>query len=149
MNTEKLPLRKNVLGIVFKGDEFLIVQKQYYKDNEWSVPGGGVEKSEKSEKALLREMKEELGTDKFKIIKKSNITYEWMWPMENIERRKYKWKGQHAEIYIVEFMGNKKDIKKQKDEIRKVKWVKKEELKQYLIFQNQYKTITKAIKGIK
>ena len=62
----KLPYRKAVTGyIVDKKNNFLLIQNLEYKKNHWRPPGGGIDEGEDPESALLRELKEELGTDKF------------------------------------------------------------------------------------
>ena len=103
MDANKLPLRKNVLGVVFLDDEFLIVQKNIYRENEWAFPGGGVDKGEAEEGALMRELIEELGTDYFEIVGKSKTKHMWDWPMRIIKRRNFEYKGQNASFFYVRF----------------------------------------------
>jgi len=47
------------------GDKFLLLHRQDAKSegNKWGVPAGKVEKGESVEKALLREIQEEIGLD--------------------------------------------------------------------------------------
>ena len=65
----------------------MIVQKSSYKDNEWDIPGGGIEESEKPEVAIIRELKEELGSNKFEIVKTGKLTDRYEWPEEVINKK--------------------------------------------------------------
>ena len=54
-----------VAGVIYKNDKFLIAQRNLKKAQGglWKFPGGKVEKNEPYERALIREIKEELNAD--------------------------------------------------------------------------------------
>ena len=54
-----------VAGIIYKDNKFLIAQRNLNKAQGglWEFPGGKVEKNESYERALKREIKEELNAD--------------------------------------------------------------------------------------
>ncbi len=54
-----------VAGIIYKNNRFLIAQRNLNKSQGglWEFPGGKVEKDESYERALIREIKEELNAD--------------------------------------------------------------------------------------
>ena len=54
-----------VAGIIYKNNKFLIAQRNLNKQQGglWEFPGGKVEKDESYERALIREIKEELNAD--------------------------------------------------------------------------------------
>jgi len=81
LKSDSLGYRDKSLGIVIdKNKNFLLVQLHSYGKNDWNFPGGGIEDGETPEEALLRELSEELGSNKFKIVAKSKKQIEYDWP---------------------------------------------------------------------
>lgn len=136
--------------IVDKIGRILIVQKKSYKNNEWEIPGGGIDENESPEIAINRELNEELGSDKFEVIKISNQIDRYEWPDElinqKIEEREPVFRGQERRQFLVMFLGDESDIKPQIEEIRDVKWVIPCDLSDYLIFPNQMEKMRKLLK---
>ena len=136
--------RKKSTAIIFnENNEFLVDQLVNYSENDWNFSGGGIKKNETEEQALLRELKEELGTNKFKIIYKSENLTRYNWPIKVVIQRFLKnneiYFGQSQRQFVVKFVGTKTDIKPDPSEIRKIKWIKRSEFKKYLRFPNQLK----------
>lgn len=150
---KNLGYRKKVSAIVIdKKDNFLIVQLTTYGPNDWNFPGGGINERESEEEALLRELKEELGTDKFEVVKKRNELIKYDWPPSVIARRLKAegklWRGQEVRQFLARFTGENGDIKPDQKEIREISWIKHKELKNYLHFPNQWKITKMAIKEL-
>lgn len=143
--------RKKASGIILNSQNaMLLVQLTDYNDNEWNVPGGGIEEGESPDMAILRELKEELGTNKFELIEQSLIVNRYDFPDELIERiiqEGKNFRGQEQIQFIFRFKGEDFEIKLQEDEIRKHKWVPLEVLKSYLLFPNQLENILKVIES--
>lgn len=56
-------MEKKVRAIIIKDNKILTIKRTKPEGIFWVFPGGGVEKGETNEKALIRECKEELGVD--------------------------------------------------------------------------------------
>lgn len=153
IDKSNLVYRKKASGIVINGaGNFLLIQKHDYGEQHWDFPGGGIEEGETAEQTLLRELEEELGTNKFKILEKSTIKNQYEYPDFVIERDMKKGKnfrGQQVEQFIITFIGTDKDLKIEEREIRKYKWVSKEELESHMNFEGQWENIKLVIEKSK
>lgn len=150
IDKNNMVFRSKVSGVILNSiDQVLLVQINEYKENEWNVPGGGVEEGESDEEALLRELSEELGTEKFNILLKSSIINRYDFPDELIEKiisEGKNYRGQEQVQFVVRFLGNDSDIHIQTEEIRKYKWVSQNNLDEYLLFPNQLENIKSVLR---
>lgn len=118
-----------------------------YGNNEWNFLGGGRKKGETEEENLFRELIEELGCGRecFEVLGKSNKRLKYKYP----DRLKDNYfKGQVKDQFLVKFVGDKGDIKIQEDEIKDHKWILREELKDHLLFPDQYKNAIEVIEEL-
>ncbi len=141
---------KSAAIVINNKKQLLLVQLQAYRDSDWNIPGGGVDEGETPEEALKRELKEELGTDKFEILEKSKIKNQYEWPSwliakDIVNKKPNIYRGQAMNQFIVRFTGSNSDIKIQEEEIRKYKWVEYNELEEHLSFEGQWENIKKVI----
>lgn len=143
MDRSKLKYRQSVVALILdsKGN-ILLVQKKNYDNNQWDIPGGGIEKKENCETALKRELNEELGTINFKIINKSKIIDQFEWPDDvianQLKSKGVTFRGQQRHQYLLMFIGDKKQIMFPADELKAIKWVSIDKLDKHLIFPGQY-----------
>ena len=150
INRETLPYRQGVLGIVLnKHKEVLVVQMVSYGKNDWRFPGGGIDDKETPDQALLRELKEELGSENFSIVAQSKYRnlYEWdegtiRWSYGKHGRL---YRGQEQHIFLVSFGGEYSDIIIDPDELKSFKWIPLGQLPAHLTFPVQMDVIQKVI----
>lgn len=149
---DTMPYRPSTLAYINDGQgNFLLVEKESYQDNQWAFPGGGIDQGETAEEAVKQELQEELGSNKFVILGKSNQTFHYEFPDETIQKnfeKKGVWqRGQEITSFWVRFTGDKNELSP-KDAIRKIKWVTRSELKNHLVFPNQWQTTEKIIEEL-
>lgn len=119
---EKLPYRNSVSCVVYKGSKFLLVQLIDWPDDWWKFPQGGMEDNESEEAAAQRELLEEIGTDKFKIVGHASHRHKYDWTMDSIEKAGFRWRGQIQRFLLVEFFGTSEDIQINQNEVQRYKW---------------------------
>jgi len=142
----KLPYRNNVGAMICKGNKYLLIQ---YPNGVWKMPQGGVHENEKRKETLMRELKEELGTDKFEVIKRFPFSHQYDWDEETIGQAGFKWRGQKQTFFLVEFVGKDSDIKLDTDELKDYCWATEKELfmkiDQESIFLKNYKKLVEKL----
>ena len=104
-----------VAGIIYKDNKFLIAQRNLNKAQGglWEFPGGKVEKNESYERALKREIKEELNADIEVIEYIGESTYHY--PEKDIKLIFYKAKLLSENIELLEHESYKWITKDEKD----------------------------------
>jgi putative (di)nucleoside polyphosphate hydrolase len=145
-----IPYRSGVIGLILnKENQVLIAQMNAYKENEWRFPGGGIDEGEEPKEALLRELREELGSEEFEVIKESRYKAKFDWPDESIRKRYEKrgelYRGQEQRQFLVKFIGDISNLKPDPNELRQVKWVSLKDLPDYFIFPGQWELTKKVI----
>ena len=120
--------RKNVAAVILEGNNCILLAKRKRARDHWQFPQGGVDFGESFSQALFRELKEELGTGQFEILKKSNQVFRYQWRKNLIDKRGHV--GQEQTYFLLRFLGQKKDIKPDKREFETVEWLSYEEVLQ-------------------
>jgi putative (di)nucleoside polyphosphate hydrolase len=116
--------RENVAAIIINKDKKVLMCEHVWIDNAWQLPQGGVDKGESKEEALLRELEEELGTNKFKIISKMDESLVYKFPY--YLREKYDSEGQRQTFFLVLFTGEDSELRfdnQEKPEFQSFEWV--------------------------
>ena len=142
LKMEKLSYRKNVAGVLNNGERILLVKKPGL--DFWQFVQGGIEQGEDEESALKREIKEETGIKKFKIIKKLGCSFRYDWNPELINKKGFK--GQEQSFFIVKIKRDPK-IKLLKGELEGFKWVYPKDLQSNMKYPP--KIIKEILSGLK
>ena len=119
------------------------------KNESWQMPQGGINKGESYEKAAFRELYEETGIKKAKIVIKSKKWFKYSIP-SSINKKLWgkKYTGQKQKWFVMKFQGNeKKDINLNvhKAEFNQWKWVNIDNLEKLIISfkKEMYKQLIK------
>ncbi|MCX6745182.1 MAG: WecB/TagA/CpsF family glycosyltransferase [Candidatus Parcubacteria bacterium] len=122
--------RKNVAAFIINDQKKILLAKQTRTD-EWKLPQGGskhAETKKQLESAIMREMSEELGTDKLEIISFIKNCYRYKFPRNNIYWNHDKFVGQKQTLFLLKFTGQDQDIKLDLNEHYQWQWVSKEDI---------------------
>lgn len=121
---KKLPYRDNVSCVVYKNNVFLLLQRKGWHSNWWKFPQGGIDTGEPIEAAAVRELKEEVGSDNFKVIGLSKNYNVYDWNDESVRLADYRWRGQNQRYLLIEYLGEEDEISLNPQEIEACEWVK-------------------------
>tara|TARA_B100001248_G_scaffold27604_1_gene18113 strand:+ start:2873 stop:3343 length:471 start_codon:yes stop_codon:yes gene_type:complete len=137
MNKPQLPMRNGVGIIVINKRKKVFVAKR--KDNpidKWQMPQGGVDLDEKYISAMRRELHEETSIQKIKVLKEIEGFFEYELPKNLIGKIwKGKYRGQRQKWFIVEFLGDDKEINlnTEKPEFIDWKWISPDDLPKVIV----------------
>ena len=140
--------RKGVSAIVINDkNEFLLVNLESFEDKYFAIPGGGIESKESLEDAVYREIKEELNIEKksLLLIGKSDLPIIIKFKTIKFNDDGKEFDGMERYFFGLKFIGNENQIKVRKGEVRAYKWVTFDQLKNYLLFDNQLKETSEKI----
>jgi putative (di)nucleoside polyphosphate hydrolase len=120
----------NRVGHAFVG------QRIDYSGEAWQMPQGGIDAGEQPREAALRELKEEVGTDRAEILAESRDWFEYDLPQElgrRIWRGKYR--GQRQKWFAMRFLGDDReiDVATTHPEFSAWKWVAPAELPRLIV----------------
>jgi putative (di)nucleoside polyphosphate hydrolase len=132
-----LPYRPCVGIMLFNQDGKIFVGKRIDQTVEgWQMPQGGIDKGETPREAALRELGEEAGTDKAKIIGEMEdwVTYDLPEHLIGVAFHG-KYKGQRQKWFAMRFTGQDSDIDlaAHEPEFSEYRWVSLEELPELIV----------------
>ena len=113
INPKNLPYRPSVGMMIVnqKHNKIFVGKRIDTKQPAWQMPQGGIDLGETPSKAVLREMKEEIGTNNGRIMAESKEWYSYDVP-KNIIPRLWggSFRGQRQKWFLIEFLGNDSEI---------------------------------------
>lgn len=121
-----MKFRAGVVGVFQNEKGEVLVCERSNKQGAWQFPQGGIDEGETAEQAVMREVREELGTDEFQIVRTSPEKTKYTFPSEvAIEMKIAKeYAGQIHQWFLLKFnSGCKACLEKSDGEFRAVKWV--------------------------
>ncbi|TKX31825.1 RNA pyrophosphohydrolase [Campylobacter estrildidarum] len=120
--------RPNVAAIILSSTYPLeckiFIAKRSDMDNIWQFPQGGIDEGEDAKSALLRELKEEIGTDEIEIIAEYPEWLSYDFP-ERVAKKMYPYDGQIQKYFLVRLKSESKiNIKTKHPEFSAYQFVK-------------------------
>lgn len=125
--------REIVAGLIISSDNRILMGKKkgggVYPDC-WHIPGGGVEKGESKEEALIREIKEEVGIDVSNLVIKKISSGDSDCSVKTDRKTGEKYKVEmNFSVYEVDFLEKAEEIEiVLEDDLEKARWVDRDEL---------------------
>lgn len=124
--------RSNVAALIVRPDGTLLICERWTVPGAWQFPQGGVDTGETLEKALFREVKEEIGIGpKHYSILKKRTGYRYLYP-EAVRHKKIQKHGNHGQeqtYYLCELNATAPpvDVDQKPPEFRAYRWIYPEE----------------------
>ncbi len=143
--------RKGVSALIMNNkNEFLIVNLVSFEEKYFAIPGGGLEENETLEDAVYREIKEELSIPKesLRLVGKAREPLFIDFKTIRLNRDGKEYKGSERYFFGFNYMGDGSNIIPAPEEVRIYKWVNFNNLKNYLLFDNELENTVEKIKQI-
>jgi len=113
--------RHNVAAVVINHDKQVLIGKRNVPQDHWQFPQGGVNEGESEQEAMMRELQEELGNNKFSLLYKSKHLHRFEWPKSQL--RNDGLIGQEQRYFLVLFYGKDNEIKLEERALLDFEWV--------------------------
>lgn len=143
--------RKGVTALILNQEnKILLINLMSFKNHFFALPGGGIESGEKVEEALLREIQEELGIQSqyFNIEKRAQKPMRFEVSAGSFVRDGVTYIGQERLFFLVRFIAGDDKIRLNKEEVRRYVWASFEDLKRFLLFDNQLEETVSQIQQL-
>ena len=140
--------RKGVSALIInKKQEFLLVNLESFEPHFFAIPGGGLENDESLVDAAYREIEEEVGINKksLEFIGQCKEPLQFKFKTIKLNRDGKEYEGSERYFFGFQFIGNDDEIRLQESEVRAYKWVSFNNLKEYLLFDNQLKETSEKL----
>jgi putative (di)nucleoside polyphosphate hydrolase len=116
--------------------EVLVARRSDVGGEAWQMPQGGIDDGEEPHAAAIRELKEEIGTDRAEILAESRSWLCYDLPPEMSDRARHLgWRGQRQKWFIMRFIGEDSEINLAAEpaEFDAWKWVAPRELPDLIV----------------
>ena len=108
----RLPYRPCVgIMLIDRGGRVFVARRINTPGEAWQMPQGGIDEGESPRRAALRELHEEVGTDKAEVLAESRNWWRYDLPAELVPRRwGGRYRGQEQKWFALRFLGTDADI---------------------------------------
>ena len=119
----KRDYRKSVVAVLTRDYKTFLVGERAHVPGAWQFPQGGIEDGEDPDKAVIRELEEEVGTGEARIEKVSSEWISYDFPENMTHPIAIKYKGQSQKWYLLKLSeGAEPDLDKSDGEFRAIEW---------------------------
>ena len=147
---------RRCVGMMILNDknEILVGKRLDHPSGHWQMPQGGIDENENPEKAVWREMLEEIGTNNATMMKESNQWINYKIPTETLATLPWgdMYVGQTQKWFAFRFNGNDSDIDVGTDnpEFSEWKWTRHNLLVENIVpfKRNTYEKILKEFNNL-
>jgi 8-oxo-dGTP pyrophosphatase MutT (NUDIX family) len=118
-----------------KQNQVFVGRRADSQSEAWQMPQGGIDEDEDPRDAVLRELREEIGTDKVQIIAESKDWLRYDLPPALRKRWDNRWRGQQQKWFVMRFEGVDADINiaGEQPEFSAWKWIQIEQLPDLIV----------------
>jgi putative (di)nucleoside polyphosphate hydrolase len=132
-----LPYRPGVgLMLLNRENKVFVAQRIDTAMAAWQMPQGGIDEGEDPRHAALRELEEEIGTDKAEIIAESRRWFDYDLPRDLVPKVWHgRYRGQTQKWFALRFLGEDSDIdiETEDPEFSAWKWAAHEDLPRLIV----------------
>ncbi|RYZ80420.1 MAG: NUDIX domain-containing protein [Proteobacteria bacterium] len=112
--------RKGVCGIFLSENGKILMGERLKDKGQWQLPQGGIEKGESPLQALRREMEEEVGVTKIKVLRKTENWISYLWPEGLFPKARHL--GQEHLYYVIDGSHLQPETFPETEEFARFKW---------------------------
>ncbi|AIL65167.1 RNA pyrophosphohydrolase [Rickettsiales bacterium Ac37b] len=122
-NNIELPYRTGVGIMIINNQKQVFVGKRVDKQNAWQMPQGGVDNDETPKEAAMRELLEEIGTNKVRFISESKEWFYYNVPKRLIPKLwNGQYRGQKQKWFLCKFLGQDSEINLNTEHPEFIEW---------------------------
>ncbi len=133
----RLPYRPCVgIMLIDRGGRIFVAHRIDNPSAAWQMPQGGIDAGESPRQAALRELREEVGTDKAEILAESRNWWRYDLPAERVPQLwGGRYRGQEQRWFALRFLGEDADIdiETESPEFRAWRWAELAELPNIIV----------------
>lgn len=116
--------RESIVAIIINKNKKVMMCEHIWIDDAWQFPQGGIEEGETSDDTVIRELKEELSSDKMIVLGKMDYKIKYIFP--HYLKEKYNSMGNEQRFFLIYYYGDDSDIRfdnHERPEFKSFQWV--------------------------